>query len=496
MNALKMHTQRLLVTAGLVAGGFAWGAEPPATLTLLPLMNHVPSERVQRVADCYAWSATAAMEIALSANYGIRDRLSLQYFHEHFHAHTRENPIDANDLYQVVRFYNAQKVMVPWSNPNAHYQPMANPRPSVHTLPHYTIRHLSSVDVLGEEPDAYSMMAGQMPVNDIMELMITRIKETLVARKAVLFNNGHYMTIVGYNAEATDPAKHYWIMLNSYGNTPPRAEDGTEHLLMRANPMIYTGKDAEGRRYRFEAIGDFELDLQPLESLQSAVLAPPGPVQAGSPVTLVASVTGRPPVTYRWFKNGTELPSATQSTLTIPAVAQGDAASYSVEARNTAGTVAMSQEVILKVEATPSPLAIHPARASMGAGCTRTFTARLHGTDQAASGLTWNLASHGGTGHLENAGANPVTLTVTGPGQLVLTARTDAAPNHVQSVHITVKSLDFNGDGRVDVLDLARMAQAYGTRTGDHGFNPAVDLNDDGQVDAEDLRDFLSQFDR
>ncbi|MBT9143279.1 MAG: hypothetical protein DDT32_01626 [Syntrophomonadaceae bacterium] len=46
---------------------------------------------------------------------------------------------------------------------------------------------------------------------------------------------------------------------------------------------------------------------------------------------------------------------------------------------------------------------------------------------------------------------------------------------------------DATGDGRVDVLDLSAVAEAFNTSAGDAGWNPEADLNQDGIVDIFDL---------
>lgn len=46
---------------------------------------------------------------------------------------------------------------------------------------------------------------------------------------------------------------------------------------------------------------------------------------------------------------------------------------------------------------------------------------------------------------------------------------------------------DLNGDGHVNILDVAVAAGAFGTRTGDPTFNLDADVNGDGLVDVFDL---------
>jgi hypothetical protein len=56
---------------------------------------------------------------------------------------------------------------------------------------------------------------------------------------------------------------------------------------------------------------------------------------------------------------------------------------------------------------------------------------------------------------------------------------------------------DLNNDGKVDGLDIAIVAQAFGTRTGMVRFNPEADIvpvGGDGQIDGRDLVKVAKSF--
>mgnify|MGYP001446277121 CR=1 FL=1 len=58
----------------------------------------------------------------------------------------------------------------------------------------------------------------------------------------------------------------------------------------------------------------------------------------GSPVTFSVTVaSGTTPFTYQWKKNGVNIVGATAATYLIPAVAAGDAGTYTVAVSNKAG---------------------------------------------------------------------------------------------------------------------------------------------------------------
>ncbi|MBU0617728.1 MAG: dockerin type I repeat-containing protein [Planctomycetes bacterium] len=53
---------------------------------------------------------------------------------------------------------------------------------------------------------------------------------------------------------------------------------------------------------------------------------------------------------------------------------------------------------------------------------------------------------------------------------------------------------DLNGDGDVDLYDLAALLAVYGTCDGDPDFNPVADLDGNGCVDLGDLAELLGHF--
>ncbi|MGD0160804.1 MAG: dockerin type I domain-containing protein [Candidatus Bathyarchaeia archaeon] len=54
--------------------------------------------------------------------------------------------------------------------------------------------------------------------------------------------------------------------------------------------------------------------------------------------------------------------------------------------------------------------------------------------------------------------------------------------------NVTIKLLgDVNGDGVVDLRDIALVARAFGSTPGGPNWNPAADINGDGTVNMEDV---------
>jgi len=53
---------------------------------------------------------------------------------------------------------------------------------------------------------------------------------------------------------------------------------------------------------------------------------------------------------------------------------------------------------------------------------------------------------------------------------------------------ISVRLLgDVNGDGRVDLKDIALVARAFGSTPTSPNWNPAADINGDGVVNVQDI---------
>ncbi len=110
-----------------------------------------------------------------------------------------------------------------------------------------------------------------------------------------------------------------------------------------------------------------------------SLLSQPSPqVQApGGSATFAVAVTGSGPVAYQWLKNGVPVPGATSAVLTLPNVAGGDAADYSVTVNNPLLTVT-SNPARLTVLGAPL-ISGQPAATSASAGSSATFNVTASG---------------------------------------------------------------------------------------------------------------------
>jgi hypothetical protein len=86
----------------------------------------------------------------------------------------------------------------------------------------------------------------------------------------------------------------------------------------------------------------------PVNSAPVFTTQPAASVQAiaGSTISLSATATGSPAPGYQWFKNGTVISGATNSTLTLVGVTTNDAATYFVLAKSIAGAAPSNSSVV------------------------------------------------------------------------------------------------------------------------------------------------------
>ena len=215
---------------------------PGGSLSLLHHLEYTADERDQgNCGNCWAWAGTGCLGIALDVQEGINDRLSVQYINSCGYETSGKPCCDGGWLSDVVDFYTATGMAIPWSNTNAYWQG-CTACDTISTTPEYPIASMQeeTVETHGE---------GQATA-------IANIKNVLNQNKAIWFafflptgadwgsffnfwnyeaenaiwnpdfscghtwveGGGHAVLCVGYNDE--DPENKYWIMLNSWGTGP------------------------------------------------------------------------------------------------------------------------------------------------------------------------------------------------------------------------------------------------------------------------------------
>jgi len=229
-------------------------------VSLLDHLTYVPAERRQgSCGNCWAWAGTAVLEVALSVQEGIRDRLSLQGMSSCRNDGRNDGCVCCGgSLANVTNWYNSQGYAIPWSNDNAQWQDAdrqctnytctdtARACAEIAQYPRYPIRRADYVRI-----ETYTVS---------QEQAIANIKAVLDQNKAIYFSfymptalelnwfnqfwqadpetmvwnpsyprdkvwipgqgAGHAVTCVGY--DDSDPQNRYWIMLNSWGNNARR----------------------------------------------------------------------------------------------------------------------------------------------------------------------------------------------------------------------------------------------------------------------------------
>jgi hypothetical protein len=158
-----------------------------------------------------------------------------------------------------------------------------------------------------------------------------------------------------------------------------------------------------------------------------------------------------------------------------------------------------------------------------------TFVAKLEVLDDYESGLgrVWMAAVICGDGFADGSGTlATITFIATGEGEgkldlfsdppyksneiKLVTCGPQPIPHTVEDGYVVVsadpndppddppRSLnpDLNGDGRVNIRDVAIVAKAFGKSKGDPKYNPLADLDQNGIVNIEDITIVAAEYGR
>jgi hypothetical protein len=167
---------------------------------------------------------------------------------------------------------------------------------------------------------------------------------------------------------------------------------------------------------------------------------------AGTTATFTVVASGTAP-SYQWMKNSIKINNATNATLTLSNVQDGDAASYTVYVSNAAGNQTSTPATLTVID--PPVITSEPASRTNNAGTTATFTVVASGTapnyqwmknnininNATNATLTLNNVQDGDaasyTVYVSNAAGNqtstPATLTVIDPP--VITSQPESVTN-------------------------------------------------------------------
>lgn len=136
---------------------------------------------------------------------------------------------------------------------------------------------------------------------------------------------------------------------------------------------LYIGGDDATARYN-GAVDDLRIYNRPLTDLEAKVLGCPDCVSGppvfvvqpesttafeGAAVSLTIDADGAVPMTFQWFKDGTELTGETGSTLELTAVTMDDAGIYTVVATNGEGSATSDPAELIVREEVAGDLLVH-----------------------------------------------------------------------------------------------------------------------------------------
>jgi uncharacterized delta-60 repeat protein len=225
-------------------------------------------------------------------------------------------------------------------------------------------------------------------------------------------------------------------------------------------------------------------------------------VAAGQSVSFVVVASGTAPLAYRWFKDGGVLAGATQSSFTIATVSAGDAANYSAEVSNVAGTVVSNSA---RLALLPSGMVATHERNGPPAAPGGTVTiANTFTSSSATNGLKWQVLLPAGWSIASTSGnlgevvpvagttdlaewnwSTPppsplafsyvlnVPTSIIGPPELAALVTVPSGDGLVQLlatpdplVMTQHHSADTNYDLRISLLELTRVIELYNTRIG------------------------------
>jgi hypothetical protein len=164
----------------------------------------------------------------------------------------------------------------------------------------------------------------------------------------------------------------------------------------------------------------------------------PATVAAGDTAVFVVGVSGTPPLTYQWQKNGTDIVGAQGARYVTPALTSGDnGAQYRCVVRNPAGSVQSNTAALTVTTLIPVPVAptlLSPANGTTGAAPTQKFV--------------WNKGAAGVTKYwFEIAGDSLFTTGRSIDSSLTDTSKTVASLTNNQTYWWRVRAANAGGWG-------------------------------------------------
>ena len=147
-------------------------------------------------------------------------------------------------------------------------------------------------------------------------------------------------------------------------------------------------------------------------------------------------------------------------------------------------TITQIDDITVEISAVQTNSPIDPIQVSASGGQTP-YTYSLASSPAEGAGLSINATSGQITGTPTKAGTFTLTVTVTDASSRTAT---DSFSMGVSLIG------DFNGDGAVNNADFLLFSAAFGTSSGDEGYDAGLDLNGDGTINVADFLIFVDHF--
>jgi len=187
--------------------------------------------------------------------------------------------------------------------------------------------------------------------NDFGSVLSSNAILTVLAPPAILTQPSNQTVVVGSNASFTVTASGTLPLVYQWAFNGTSLAGATDSLLTLTNVQL-----PEAGSYSVMVTNDFGSELSSNATL--SVLVPPAittqpsnqTVSAGSDANFSVLASGTAPLAYQWAFNGTNLPGAVSSALTLTNVQSAQGGSYSVSVTNDAGSVLSSNAVLIVLE--------------------------------------------------------------------------------------------------------------------------------------------------
>lgn len=300
---------------------------------------------------------------------------------------------------------------------------------------------------------------------------------------AVTGSNLSYRATV---ANAASDNRVNWSISNSGGTFSPLQTTGdgatATTLSASATPGTYTVTASPVESGGVAGTGALTL-VNPADVV--VALSPvTSTVGVGANVSFTGSVSIISDGSLAWTTSGGSLGATTGQTNTWSASAPGV---YTITASSVAAPGRSTSATVTVVDTSSMDLVVTPATKALRPGQSFVFAA----SGDLGGGVTWTLT--GAATKVDNGLQTTVTvpsgvLLNTATYTLTATSRLDTSKS-AQAV-ITVKTLDLNGDGVVDTLDVLQLTKRYGSSAS--GDLSVADFDGDGDIDDTDLNQLLA----